>query len=126
MTLCAADLPWGTTWGADDLILYGQGPNGIWRVPGTGGRPEQVIAVEDREQAHGPQMLPGGEWVLLTFRPSVTSSLDQAQIVVQSRVTDERIVLIEGRRDARYLPTGHLDAPSPNSIRISRSPKSRS
>ena len=108
VTLCDANNPWGASWGADDMILYGQGPEGIWRVPGTGGAPEQVIAVEEGEQAHGPQMLPGGEWVLFTLRPSTTELWDEARIVVQSLVSEERVELIEGERDARYLPTGHL------------------
>ena len=97
----------GVSWGFDDMILYGQGVQGIWRVPGTGGTPEQVIPVEDGEGAHGPQLLPGGEWVLFTFRPAGVA-WDQSQIVVQSLTTDERIVLIDGGRDARYLSTGHL------------------
>ena len=83
VALCNAANPWGASWGTDDMILYGQGANGIWRVPGTGGTPEEVIAVEEGEQAHGPQMLPGGEWVLFTFRIG-TESWDEAQIVVQS------------------------------------------
>ena len=100
--------PYGVSWGADDMILFGQGPDGIWRVPGTGGTPEVVIPVEDGDQAHGPQMLPGGEWVLFTLRPAGGGSWDAAQIVVQSLVTGERVVLIEGGRDARYVETGHL------------------
>ena len=67
----------GASWGADDMILYGQGTNGIWRVPGTGGTPAQAIAVADGEQAIGPQMLPGGEWVLLALRPPDTSSWNE-------------------------------------------------
>ena len=86
---------------------YGHGSRGIWRVPGTGGTPEQVIPVENEEQVHGPQLLPGGEWVLFTWRPA-GASWDQAQIVMQSLETDERIALIDRGRDARYLPTGHL------------------
>ena len=77
-------------------------------MPGTGGTPEVVIPVEDGEQAHGPQMLPGGEWVLFTLRPAGGGVWDAAQIVVQSLVTGERVVLIEGGRDARYVETGHL------------------
>ena len=100
--------PWGASWGADDMILFGQGPDGIWRAPGTGGTPEVVIPVEDGESAHGPQMLPGGEWVLFTLRPQGVGSWDAAQIVVQSLVTDARMVLLEGGRDARYVETGHL------------------
>ena len=108
VTLGDAQNPWGASWGADDMILFGQGPDGIWRVPGTGGTPEVVIPVENGEQAHGPQMLPGGEWVLFTLRPAGVGSWNAAQIVVQSLVTGEREVLIEGGRDARYLETGHL------------------
>ena len=95
VTLGDAENPWGASWGADDMILYGQGPEGIWRVSGTGGTPEQVITVEDGEQAHGPQMLPD-EWVLFTFRPAGVTVWDESQIVMQSLATGERVVLIEG------------------------------
>ncbi len=107
VTLGEANAFHGASWGADDRILYGQGSEGIWRVPGTGGTPEQVIPVEDGEQAHGLHLLPGGEWVLFTRRP-VEASWDQSQIVLHSLETDERVVLIDGGRDARYVPTGHL------------------
>ncbi len=108
VTLCECDAPWGASWGADNTILFGRGPGGIWQVPGAGGTPERLIAVEEGELAHGPQMLPGGEWVLFTLRPAGTSVWDAAQIVVQSVTTGERQVLIEGGRDGRYLATGHL------------------
>ena len=107
VTVGESDIPWDASWGADDMVLYGQGPQGIWRVPGTGGTPEQVIPVEGGEQAHGPQLLPGGERVLFTLRHA-GASWDQAQIVLHSLATGERVVLIDGGRDARYLPTGHL------------------
>ena len=109
VTLDDAENPWGASWGADDMILYGQGPDGIWRVPGTSGTPEVVITMEEEgEFAHGPQMLPGDEWVLFTVRPAGITSWDQAQIVMQSLATGERVTLIEGGRDARYVETGHL------------------
>ena len=104
----AARNPWGVTWDADGMIRYGQGADGIWQVSAGGGMPSQLIALEKGEQAHGPQLLPGGEWVLFTFRPATIDSWDQAQIVAQSLRTRERVVLIERGRDARYLPTGHL------------------
>ena len=47
------------------MILYGQ-PDGIWQVPGASGTPELLIPVDEGERIHGPQMLPGGEWVLFT------------------------------------------------------------
>ena len=99
---------WGARWEADDSILLGQGPAGIWRVSAAGGVPEVLVAVEDGEEAASPQILPGGEWVLFTLRPRGTSSWNDAQIVAQSLNTGERRVLIPGGRDARYVATGHL------------------
>jgi serine/threonine-protein kinase len=100
--------PWGASWGADDTIYYGQGPEGVWRVAAAGGTPEQVIAVGRGEQAHGPRLLPDREWMLFTLLPAGVSSWNRAQVVAQSLVTKERVLLVDGGRDARYLPTGHL------------------
>ena len=103
-----AQSPWGISWDIDGVIRYGQGSRGIWQVPATGGTPAQLIPVADGELAHGPQLLPDGEWILFTFRPATVDSWDQAQIVAQSVRSGERITLIERGRDARYVPTGHL------------------
>ena len=100
--------PWGLSWDADDFIRYGQGPGGIWQIPATGGSPAQLFSVGEGELAHGPQLLPGGKWILFTFRPATVDSWDQAQIVAQSIKSGERITLIERGRDARFVPTGHL------------------
>ena len=99
------DNPTGATWGPDDTILFGQ-PDGIMQVPGTGGTPALLIAARDGEVVHGPQMLPDNEWVLFTVRGD--RSWDEGQIVAESVTTGERTMLIDGGRDARYLPTGHL------------------
>jgi len=64
------------SWGENNTILYGQGDAGIWKVAPTSGKPERIIRVEEGEQAHGPQMLPGGDWVLFTFRPKGVTSWD--------------------------------------------------
>ena len=108
VALCAVDIPWGASWGADDTILFGQGPKGIMRVSAAGGTPEVLITVDAGQSAHGPQMLPGGRAVLLTLRPQGAQAWDDSQIVVQSLDTNERKVLINGGTDARYVPTGHL------------------
>ena len=98
--------PFGASWGAHDMILYGQ-PEGIMQVPGASGTPALLIPVDEREVMHRPQMLPGGEWVLFTVRDG-PGNWDAAQIVTQSVTTGERTVLIDGGRDGRYLATGHL------------------
>ncbi len=108
VTLCEAANPWGASWGADDTIVFGQGPEGILRVSANGGTPEVIISMDSdkNELGHGPQMLPDGKTLLFTLRTS--PAWDESQIVTQSLETGERRILIEGGRDARYVPTGHL------------------
>ena len=97
--------PSGASWGADDMVLYGQ-PEGIMQVPGASGTPELLIPVAEGEFNYGPQMLPGGEWVLFTLRTA--GSWDEGEIVAQSVTTNERRVLVSGGRDGRYVASGHL------------------
>ena len=106
VTLCEADQPFGASWGADDMILFGL-QDGIWQVPGTSGTPEQLIPLDEGERAHGPQMLPGGDWVLFTLADASSAGWDDGQIVAQSVATGVRRTLIPGR-DGRYIATGHL------------------
>ena len=108
VTLCEAGNLFGASWGEDDRIVFGLGPEGIFQVSANGGEKELLISVdsEKNEQAHGPQILPGGEAVLFTLRSG--SSWDDAQIVVQSLESEDRKVLVNGGTDARYVPTGHL------------------
>jgi serine/threonine-protein kinase len=106
VTLCDAENPYGASWTEENTIVYGQGSNGIWQVSGNGGAPELLVAVEDGELAHGPELLPGGGALLFTL--GRTLNWDEASVVVQSLATGERRTLIEGGSDARYLPTGHI------------------
>ena len=111
MKLCDTSPTWGASWGADDTIVFGRGPAGIWRVSGQGGAPEQLVAVDEKggEVAYGPQLLPGGRGVLFTLgTPTIGGGWNNAQIVVQSLDNGERKVIVKGGRDARYVETGHL------------------
>jgi len=105
--ICGADVPTGVTWAEDGTILYGQGSRGIWRVAAEGGTPEAVVEVGDGEAAHGPQLLPGGDWLLFTLRPK-GAGWDDANLVVQSMRSGERRIVVPGGRDGRYIATGHL------------------
>ena len=108
MALGKATNPFGASWGADNTIVFGQ-PEGVMRVSANGGTPELLVATEKGEQVHGPQMLPGGRWVLFSLtRGSGDTRWDVAEIVAQSLESGERKVLWRGGSDARYVPTGHL------------------
>ena len=79
------------------------------RVSANGGQPEMLVSVKDGEVMYGPQVLPGGEWLLFTLATAATADgWDKAQIVVQSLKSSERKTLVSGGSDGRYLPTGHL------------------
>jgi len=108
VTICTADVPSGVSWNTDG-IAFGQGSKGIMRVSASGGQPEVLASVKNGELAYGPQVLPGGEWVLFTIATAATTEgWAKAQIVVQSLKSSERKMLVSGGSDGRYLPTGHL------------------
>ena len=97
----------GMTWDAGGIV-FGLA-KGIMRVSANGGQPEVLVSAKDGELVYGPQVLPGGEWVLFTVASAATTEAwDKAQIVVQSLKSSERKTLVSGGSDARYLPTGHL------------------
>ena len=107
MRLSDAELPLVASWGVDDTIVFVKRGAGIMRVPADGGTPEVLVPLEETDEVgHGPQVLPGEKAVLFTLGDG--RNWDDAQIVVHSLETGERKVLIEGGRDARYVPTGHL------------------
>jgi serine/threonine-protein kinase len=102
------DSPFGLSWEPDGTLYYGQ-PDGIWRVSDNGGTPEHVIEIQGNEGTYGPQLLPGGDWLLFTLsRQASVNRWNEADIVIESLSTGERRVLRSGGHDARYLPTGHL------------------
>jgi eukaryotic-like serine/threonine-protein kinase len=108
VSIVAADDPYGMSWDGDHL-LFGQGANGIMRVRADGGVAERLATVEDGEEAHGPQMLPGGDRLLFTIATGMGADRwDTAKIVVDSLASRQRTVVIDGGTDARYVPSGHL------------------
>ncbi len=113
VTICSPEVSAGLarlgriSWDADGIVF--RQPGGIMRVSANGGQPEVLVSVKDGEVVHGPQVLPGGEWVLFTLATAATTEgWDKAQIVVQSLETSERKTLVSGGSDGQYVPTGHL------------------
>jgi serine/threonine-protein kinase len=99
--------PQGMSWADDGFIYIGRAQQGIWKIPEGGGEPEQVLAMEPGEHAHGPELLPGGEWMLYSLGPGVRA-WSAGSIVAQSLKTNERRELVPRGREARYTPSGHL------------------
>ena len=69
--------------------------------------PEPEISLGKGERASNPQTLPGGEWIFFQLYTG-TASAEQGEVVVQSRTTGERRLLIKGAQDARYVRSGHI------------------
>jgi serine/threonine-protein kinase len=106
ITICKTQMPWGAEWNDDGSIVFGQGAEGIWRVPDSGGAADCIVRLRDGA-AHGPHLLPGTNAVLFTLNIGL-GGWDGAQIVVQTLDGSPRQTLIHGGTDARYVPTGHL------------------
>ena len=98
VTICAADNPHGMSWGPNGIV-FGQGRKGIMRVSANGGPVDLIVRVKDDEEAHGPQLLPGGQHVLFTLATGTAfDRWDDAQIVVQSLTSGERTTLVQRRK----------------------------
>ena len=104
IALSNSQTPFGISWASDGTILFGTNA-GIMRMSENGGPPDLIVELGGARVA-GPQLLPGGEWVL--FSEAGSESWDEGRIVVQSLESGERRVLVEGGSGGRYLPTGHL------------------
>jgi serine/threonine-protein kinase len=103
------DNPFGIDWSDDGTILLAI-REGIARVAATGGTPELIVKVGENERAALPQLLPASEAVLFTLGTFKDNTFDayQVQVMAQSLGTGQRTKILEGARDARLLPTGHL------------------
>jgi serine/threonine-protein kinase len=108
IVLCRAGPPFGASWGRDGAIVFAQ-EDGVYRVPDGGGAPEKLMPLGERERAYGPQILPGGAWLLATIAEVRTyPRWDDARVVAHSLRSGARKVLRTGAAEARYVPTGHL------------------
>ena len=101
VNLCAAQNLLGARWGADDTIVFGQ--RGACRCPPMEARPKFSSRLRERKKSAMARRSCRAK------KPcSYGTNWDDAQIVVYSLETGERKVLIDGGRDARYVPTGHV------------------
>jgi serine/threonine protein kinase/Tol biopolymer transport system component len=100
VSLADGTSPQGSSWGADNTIIY-VGSEGIMRISANGGIPELLISSEDK-MVFAPQMLPDRKSLLFT-----SGIPGPYKIEVQSLKSGERKELFEGD-GAKYISTGHL------------------
>jgi len=109
VTLCDAPSPREGSWGEDDAIIFAaSNKGGLWRVPSSGGAPQEVTKLDpqNREYSHRyPQVLPGAHAVL--FMNSVDAA-GEGPIEVYSFQTGKRKTLVQAGGYGHYLPSGHL------------------
>jgi serine/threonine-protein kinase len=111
LTLCAASLNRGASWGPDDTIIFTPEPavSGLFEVSAAGGTPKALTMPNRKkgETSHRwAEILPGGKSVLFTMWTG--GSFNKARIAVLSLETGEQRVLVEGGTYARYVPSGRL------------------
>ena len=105
----------GASWGADDTIIFGtRQPNGLWRIPVSGGEAEAVTTTEGTENHVWPEVLPGGRTVLFTIQ--IGNDLAGARVAVLDLETGTQEVLISGGHAAQYVSSGHLVYASGNTL----------
>jgi serine/threonine-protein kinase len=105
MTLAEALDMEGFSWGADDWIIFGSNA-GLFRVPGGGGEPESLTALDpDRnEQFHTtPHRVDGFDLVVFLIWVGI-----EAEIAVLDLDTREVTRLGIPGRSPRYVSTGHI------------------
>ena len=108
--LCDTDAIYGASWVTDDKIVFGQQSGGLLQVSAQGGACE-VLTETGRQGGLShrlPWVLPGGEAVLFTVWNSSRRRWSEAEVVVESLVTGDRRVLVEGGANPIYAPSGHL------------------
>jgi serine/threonine-protein kinase len=101
----------GASWGANDVIVFAELRNGLFRVPGGGGKPELIATPDNRkgELSYSyPEVLPGGNAVLFTIMPLGGTS-NQARLAARTLANGAaNKILADGATAGHYIRTGHL------------------
>ena len=99
------EVPRGASWAADGRITFAPSQvSGLSEVPAGGGpvRPLTHVDPERGESPHRwPEVLPGGEWLLLTVGLD-SESFDEARLEVVSRLTGERRLVMAGASQGHF------------------------
>ena len=104
----------GATWIADGTIIFADrspGAPGLWRIPASGGPPEQVANAPAEAVYEWPDVLPDGRTALVAVRPPD----DEPHLAVLSLETGDAQTLTPGTFP-RYLESGHVAYRRENAI----------
>jgi serine/threonine protein kinase len=109
VTLCDAEVPRGASWGEDGMIVAAlTNTTGLFRVPASGGTPQQLTQTRGGEATHRwPQVLPGGQSVLFTSSHNL-SNYENANIEILDYKSGQRTVIQQGGYFGRYVDSGHI------------------
>jgi serine/threonine-protein kinase len=103
--LCDCGEGRGLSWESNDAILFARQASGIWRVPGSGGKPSAVTTLRPGELQHEfPEILPGGKALLYS---SPQNGIASPTIFAESLENHERREVGRGA-GARYVHSGYL------------------
>ena len=102
----------GTTWGADDQIIFGTVGGGLYRVSGGGGDAEPLTTPDAGQDEDGhlwPSLIPDREAVVFViYGGGVGFPLTTGQLAVLDLATGAVTRLGLAGFSPRYLATGHL------------------
>ena len=99
----------GASWDEDGNVVVGSGlTKGLLRVPSDGRAVAPILELAEGDRFHAmPQLLPGGNAVLVTVY-GTPPTVERASIQVVSLQDRSRKTIARGGTSARYLPSGHL------------------
>ena len=101
----ASGIPGSLHWGANDTIVFSGVGQALYRVAGSGGEPELLLASDTFAVLH-PHMLPDGSGVLFSTGPGPDPV--NARILLYDMETEEVSELVPSGNFPKYLPTGHI------------------
>ena len=109
VTLCAAPLGRGASWGEDGYIVAALSPTAaLYRIAASGGKPIQFSRFSGKERTHRwPEVLPGAESVIFTAH-QLYSEFDDATIELIKLSDNSQKTLHRGGTFGHYLSSGHL------------------
>lgn len=107
--LCSASGDGSGTWAPDGFIYFSGDMGPLMRVRAVGGNCEQLVGTEESQgelALHQPQMLPGGDALLLTIDKGFSAA--QSSIAVVSLKTRQRKILFSNATNPHYISAGYI------------------